>query len=434
MNKVDAPSLLLGDFNYAANKSIYQYINKRYNIYDVNQQTTDDIRVLKSTAMLKPIKTVTQDSQGGVFYAGKPLEVTADFNELNAVNSLYGDTCEVELPTDYMHILNCICIFKARSKVKCYSPDKYYSFAAKRLTSDAWPIVISNFYQKPSYKRPYYFIHNVNTDTEIPTNPYIPGNNLGKGTDTPLDIHCDKIASFILGPAIKQRLLTKNEDCKHGEYYAFYDGEYWNYLIAYLNWDNTAVARWTKDSRLFDLRVKYIENLTNPATVYKPDFYYAVNKELGRNVTDGSSVDIVANIHKVTLEPESVTNLSRTLDLSNLRSYDLVEKDGGVRYGNASPVRLEIRYGKDDSVFELAMVQVDYIKTPQYICLTPEQLDSIPDISQILEFPDYVCQEIVNELVHILMENSGDPRLQTHVPVSQSIAPPTQQQIAQPSA
>jgi len=30
------------------------------------------------------------------------------------------------------------------------------------------------------------------------------------------------------------------------------------------------------------------------------------------------------------------------------------------------------------------------------------------DTSQIMEFPDYVCQEIINELVHILMENSTD--------------------------
>ena len=54
MNKTAAPSILLEDFNYLLNKAIYQYINKKYNIYDVNQQSTDDIRVLKSTAILQP--------------------------------------------------------------------------------------------------------------------------------------------------------------------------------------------------------------------------------------------------------------------------------------------------------------------------------------------------------------------------------------------
>ena len=33
MNKVEAPSMLLEDFNYFINKAIYQYINKKYNIY-----------------------------------------------------------------------------------------------------------------------------------------------------------------------------------------------------------------------------------------------------------------------------------------------------------------------------------------------------------------------------------------------------------------
>ena len=52
LSKVNAPSMLLSDFNYFINKAINQYINKRYNIYDINQQTTDDLRVLKSTAIL----------------------------------------------------------------------------------------------------------------------------------------------------------------------------------------------------------------------------------------------------------------------------------------------------------------------------------------------------------------------------------------------
>ena len=52
LNKVQAPSLLLEDYNYFINKAVYQYINKKYNIYDVNQQTTDDIKVLKATTKI----------------------------------------------------------------------------------------------------------------------------------------------------------------------------------------------------------------------------------------------------------------------------------------------------------------------------------------------------------------------------------------------
>ena len=84
------------------------------------------------------------------------------------------------------------------------------------------------------------------------------------------------------------------------------------------------------------------------------------------------------------------------------------ERGAELRYGNRSEVRIEIRYGTDDSVFELSDVYVDYIKAPQHIRLTQEQLDNTEDKSQLLEYPDYVCQEIVNELVHLLMEQISD--------------------------
>lgn len=106
----------------------------------------------------------------------------------------------------------------------------------------------------------------------------------------------------------------------------------------------------------------------------------------------------------------------------------LRQRGAGIRYGNRSEVRVEIRYGTDDSIFELAKVYVDYIKAPQHIRLTQKQVDLTEDSSQMLEYPDYVCQEILNELVHIIMENISDQRLQTHPVVSQSIANPAQAQ------
>jgi len=45
----------------------------------------------------------------------------------------------------------------------------------------------------------------------------------------------------------------------------------------------------------------------------------------------------------------------------------------------------------------------------------------------MMEFPDYVCQEIINELVHLVMENAGSQHLPTHMQVTQSIANPAQQ-------
>ena len=53
LNKVEAPSMLLEDFVYFANKAVQQYVNKVYNRYDINQQSTDDLRALKATSQLQ---------------------------------------------------------------------------------------------------------------------------------------------------------------------------------------------------------------------------------------------------------------------------------------------------------------------------------------------------------------------------------------------
>lgn len=137
--------------------------------------------------------------------------------------------------------------------------------------------------------------------------------------------------------------------------------------------------------------------------------------------------DIVSTTATPTASDNS--NFPRTISLgtSGKATVDAVEKETAYRYGNPLKVRMEIRYGHDDSIFQLEQVLIDYIKTPQYIRLTQEQVNLTEDTSQIMEFPDYVCQEIINELVTLVMENTADPRLQSHPVVTQSIANPAQQ-------
>lgn len=312
--------MLLQDFNYFFNKAINQYINKRYNIYDINQQTTDDLRVLKATTILTPSPITTE--LGGVD--------TSQWKTGNA--SLFGATYEVYLPLDYLHMLNCICIYKLKKRYKCYNAGDYVQFAAKRLTSDSWSIVVNDYFNRPLPQRPYYYIHNINTSVSLPTNP--------------------------------------------------------------------------------------IENVT----------------ELDTNTvgTDASSNYNVQPGSDSALSTGPNSNLPRTINLQKITNKSVVEKEAGVRYGNPSSVRCEIRYGKDHSVFELQSVVIDYIKVPQTIRLTQEQVDLTEDTSQIMEFPDYVCQEIINELTMLVMENTADPRLQTNTVVTQSIANPAQQQTPQP--
>lgn len=97
LNKKEAPSLLLEDYNYFINKSVNQFINKMYNAYDINQQKTDDLRVLKSSAILTPV-----------------------INNDYGVSNLFSSTYEVDLPDDYLHILNCIVEYDVLKTYKCY--------------------------------------------------------------------------------------------------------------------------------------------------------------------------------------------------------------------------------------------------------------------------------------------------------------------------
>lgn len=111
---------MLEDYNYFINKAILQYINKMYNAYDMNQQKTDDLRVLKSTAVLEPkLQTI---------YPG--------YSNPTSTNPLFQATYEVDLPPDYVHILNCIVEYKVLKTFKCYNANSYLQMGAKRLTGD----------------------------------------------------------------------------------------------------------------------------------------------------------------------------------------------------------------------------------------------------------------------------------------------------------
>ena len=135
--------------------------------------------------------------------------------------------------------------------------------------------------------------------------------------------------------------------------------------------------------------------------------------------------------NKVVSNQPKGTNFDRVIkiniDSKTSKEISTVERQAAQRYGNASKIRCEIRYG-DDSKLTLEKVLIDYLKVPQTIKLTQQQLNLVEDTSQIIECPDYVCQEILNELVILVMGNIADPRLTTQATITQSIAPPNQQQ------
>lgn len=132
LNKVQAPAMLLGDFNYFANKVVNSiYTAKRYNIFEVNQQTSDDLNVLKGTAVLSAL--VAKPGAGATFIG--------------------------TLPKDYFHLLNCILEFKATKDGGCYKAGDTIQKPAGRLTAQMYSGIINNYYLKPSLKKPYFYVH-----------------------------------------------------------------------------------------------------------------------------------------------------------------------------------------------------------------------------------------------------------------------------------
>jgi hypothetical protein len=75
------------------------------------------------------------------------------------------------LPKDYLHILNCVVEFRVKKNFKCYQAGTFIDFAAKRLTADMASGILHNAYMKPSYKRPYFYINNINDGTTAEIKP-----------------------------------------------------------------------------------------------------------------------------------------------------------------------------------------------------------------------------------------------------------------------
>ena len=295
LSKIQAPSLKLYEFNYLFNKAINQYINKVYNVYDINQQTTDDLRVLKATTFLTPHKvelagrasgaakdsaiqntkavTGNQDSpEGG--YTGQASSYLSKAHR--SIQSLHGATYEVYMPIDYLHMLNCVCIYYVAKQKDCWDAGSYIEIPATRLTADSWSQIITDIYNRPSPMRPYYYIHNLNQQQVLPTDPR---------------------TEVTTGTGLEEVGIDMNG-------------------------------------------------------------IYQVTSASGGEWKDN---DIDAGTAGGTNVKTQNSNFQRTFKLKigeTEQQVSLVEKPIALRAGNTSNVRCEIRYGKDDSLFQLVEVQM----------------------------------------------------------------------------
>lgn len=232
-----------------------------------------------------------------------------------------------------------------------------------------FPQLLNNYYMRPMYKRPYYYINNVNISNTFPV------------MDSQVDVIGNSFTITLSGNVTPETQITFKHETNSPELVIGFTS--YSELIATLRENNITAI--------------YIGPQSSPTGIAVLNVYSVVS--------GGSSITV--SPYNVKLDAEKTANL---------------------RYGNKSKVRMEIRYGKDNTIFELWNVYIDYLKVPQFIRLTIDQVEEVEDNSQTLEYPDYVCQEIVNELVKLIMENESNPRLQTSIPVNQSIAMPGQEQ------
>lgn len=384
LNKVQAPAVLLEDFNYFANKVIGQYINKMYNFYDINQQKSDDLRVLKSTAILTPA-----------------------LNTGLVSDNLLKNTYEVYLPDDYLHILGCVIEYTVNKNYKCYKAGNNLQFNAKRLTADMFPAIIHNYYMRPTYKNPYYYLNNIAVDFVHPINEL----------PEPITTATTTLGSTLIQfgtPSLSSLSVVKDSQT----------------LVFNYNADpNAGVDPGIPDPPITD----QINPGGTPVNMYTL-FYDIVTLQRDLSWFNISTEIVGTELVFTNLVGEGISSVTETgtyltvvTTASEMPTEALENKSAGFRYGNRSKVRMEIRYGQELPWLYPTKLYVDYLRSPQYIKLTEEQVDEVLDTSQLLEFPDYVCQEIVNDLIKLLLENASDPRLQTNIPINQTIGIPQQQ-------
>jgi hypothetical protein len=148
LNKEEAPAMYPSDFTHHLNKAVNNYVNKRYNMYDATQQTTDDLRVLSTNVEYrKDVSGWTMYDRYGVLIGSISPSFTSD-------------GISFVLPSGYRHALNAIAgISKKGYPDKCKEPKLIVKQTnVKRLTSDMFQSIVDDWFQRPTERRPYYFI------------------------------------------------------------------------------------------------------------------------------------------------------------------------------------------------------------------------------------------------------------------------------------
>ena len=113
-----------------------------------------------------------------------------------AIDYLHGATYFVDMPDDYLHLLNCICLYNVNQKKDCWNEGDVMVVGATKLTADDWSSVIDDVYNRPTKKRPYYYVHNQN-DIHIDASNKLTTRN----SELPGNYDTDKLHDYVFSDA-----------------------------------------------------------------------------------------------------------------------------------------------------------------------------------------------------------------------------------------
>lgn len=220
LNKENSQSFTIEEFNYVFNKAVLALVNEKYNFNSINQQLSDDLRVLykyqnfniddttdvdptdPSVGLYNPtagyvVANVTADDEielttsrdlevndiitfddreddytilsitDNVITISEPITIAGGANVLVYTSPIDFEDDVIEndrvvgltfKASDYLHLLSCTVLWKTKRPVT--NAIMHIKFPAKRLTQDMHNAIQNNVYLTPAPNRPYYQLFN----------------------------------------------------------------------------------------------------------------------------------------------------------------------------------------------------------------------------------------------------------------------------------
>lgn len=133
----------------------------------------------------------------------------------------------------------------------------------------------------------------------------------------------------------------------------------------------------------------------------------------------------VRTCHRLTDDKSIETNVYLRPDYNNNYIYIYNNNTIPVYPGSSTINRdrqpsFEIRSGYVEDMFDYKKIDIRYLKYPKMLNLTEVQLDAAGDTSNVIEFPDYICDQILKILVAYVMERNSDQRTANTYQISQT--------------